>query len=73
MAQDKLLYLLAGIAVAAVACPFGPAAAMLAVFVLAIAKELWDSNRHGKSDALDAMATIGGGFGLLFWYEIFKR
>jgi hypothetical protein len=43
MPTDKLLHLLAGIAIAAVVYPFGILWACLAVFVAAIGKEAYDS------------------------------
>jgi hypothetical protein len=70
---DKVLHFLAGVAIAAVAYPLGLAVSMLAVFVLAILKELRDSMGYGTSDALDAAATICGGFALLLWFDIAAR
>lgn len=70
MPTDKLLHLLAGIAIAAVAHPFGILWAGLAVFVAAIGKEAYDSTGRGYVEVLDAVATLAGGAVLLGWYSV---
>lgn len=65
---DKLLHLLAGIAIAAILYPLGIYVALGAVLVAAVGKELWDARGHGTLEVLDAVATCVGGFGLLVWY-----
>jgi len=73
MPIDKLLHLLAGIAIAAILYPFGVVPAFCAVLFAATAKELWDKTGRGTPELLDAVATIAGGATLLGWYSAFKR
>jgi hypothetical protein len=70
MPTDKLLHLLAGIAIAAVVYPFGILWACLAVLIAAIGKEAWDSTGRGHVELLDAVATLAGGAVLLGWYSV---
>jgi hypothetical protein len=70
MPTDKLLHLLAGIAIAAILYPFGIFPAMLAVCIAAIGKELRDMRGHGTPEVLDALATVAGGAVLIGWFEI---
>lgn len=65
---DKIGHFHAGIAVAALFYPFGLIAAIVATFIAAIGKEIWDSYGHGTPDKYDALATILGGGVLLAWY-----
>jgi hypothetical protein len=68
--SDKLAHFLAGIAVAAVAYPFGLIAAMLATVIVAVGKELWDAQGNGTPEPLDAVATLAGGGALAGWYHL---
>ena len=65
---DKLLHILAGIAIAAAVAPFGAVPAFCAVLVAAIGKELYDRTGRGTPELLDAVATVAGGAALLAWY-----
>ena len=67
MPADKLLHLLAGIAIAAVVYPFGVIPALLAVILAAVGKELWYAQGHGTPDHIDALATVAGGCAMLGW------
>jgi hypothetical protein len=73
MPTDKLLHLLAGIAIAALAYPFGILWACLAVLVAAVGKEIYDSTGRGHVELLDALATVAGGALLLGWYTLILR
>jgi hypothetical protein len=73
MPTDKLLHLLAGSTIAAVAYPFGIFWASLAVFIAAIGKEAWDSTGRGHVELLDALATVAGGALLLGWYLLLNH
>jgi hypothetical protein len=68
MPTDKLLHILAGIAIAAAASPFGAVPAFCAVLFTAISKELYDRAGRGTPELLDAVATVVGGVALLAWY-----
>jgi hypothetical protein len=70
IAQDKLAHVLAGIAVAALAYPFGLIPAMLATVLAAVGKELWDLQGNGTPEGLDAVATLVGGAALIGWYQL---
>lgn len=69
MSTDKLLHLLAGSTIAALAYPFGILWACLAVSVAAIGKEAYDSTGRGNVELLDAVATLAGGGVVLGWYS----
>jgi len=69
---DKLLHILAGIAIAAAVAPFGAVPAFCAVLFAAIGKELYDRTGRGTPELLDAVATIAGGVALLAWYSIIE-
>ena len=69
IARDKLAHFHAGIAVAALAYPFGVLLACFAVVVAAIGKELWDAQGNGTPDPIDAVATLLGGAALVGWYQ----
>ena len=59
---DKQLHLLGGAAVAStVALYAGPAMGLLACFVAAVGKELYDMTGRGTPDVWDAVVTILGG------------
>lgn len=68
--SDKLIHLLAGIAIAAVVYPFGILWAIAAVFLAAVGKEAYDSTGRGHVELLDAVATLAGGAVLLSWYSV---
>jgi hypothetical protein len=70
VAADKLAHFHAGIAVAALAYPFGLAPAVLATVFAAVAKEVWDVENDGVPDVLDALATMAGGAALVAWYQL---
>ena len=72
MPTDKLLHILAGIAIAATVAPFGAVPAFLAVLIAAIGKELYDSTGRGTPELLDAVTTIAGGLSLLAWHSIIE-
>jgi len=69
---DKLLHILAGIAIAAAVAPFGAAPAFCAVLIAAIGKEFYDRAGLGTPELLDAVATVAGGVALLAWYGVVK-
>lgn len=68
--SDKLAHFLAGIAVAALAYPFGVFPALLLTLLIACGKEVWDAQGNGTPEVLDALATLVGG-ALLVTYYIF--
>ena len=68
--MDKLAHFLAGIAVAALAYPFGVVPALLFTLAAAIGKEIWDAKGHGTPEILDAVATLLGGAVLVGWYQL---
>jgi hypothetical protein len=68
--RDKLAHFYAGIAVAALAYPFGASATITAVALAAVGKELWDAQGNGTSEVWDAIATLLGGVALLGWYAL---
>lgn len=70
IAADKLAHFHAGIAVAALAYPFGLLPAVLATVFAAVAKEVWDVENEGVPDVLDALATLAGGAALVGWYHL---
>ena len=70
IARDKMAHFHAGIAVAALAYPFGLPLVALAVVVSAVGKELWDLQGNGTPEAWDAIATILGGVALVGWYHL---
>ena len=70
IASDKLAHFHAGIAVAALAYPFGLIPAMLAVVIAAVGKELWDAQGNGTPEVMDAVATVLGGAVLVGWYQL---
>lgn len=67
--RDKLAHFHAGIAVAALAYPFGLPLTVLAVIVAAVGKELWDLQGNGTPETMDAIATVLGGAALVGWYR----
>lgn len=67
---DKLFHLLAGCAVAGALHPFGVLAAVVALLVVGIGKEVYDHFGHGTVDVYDFMATVWGGAVMLGWIEI---
>jgi hypothetical protein len=67
---DKLAHFLAGIAVAALAYPWGLVPAIVAVIVAAAGKELADMYRHGEPEAWDLVATLAGGVVGLVWWDL---
>lgn len=71
IAPDKLAHFHAGIAVAALAFPFGTMAMLGAVLVAAVGKEVWDAQGNGTPDAWDAIATMLGGATLFGWFQLF--
>jgi hypothetical protein len=70
--SDKLLHILAGIAIASTVAPFGAAPAFCAVLIAAIGKELYDRTGRGTPELLDAVATVAGGVALLAWHSIIE-
>ena len=70
--MDKLAHFLAGIAVAALAYPFGVVPALLLTLAAAIGKEIWDAKGHGTPEILDAVATLFGGAVLVVWYQLWS-
>lgn len=60
MPTDKILHLLAGIAIATLVYPFGILWAIAAVFIAAIGKETYDSTGRGHVELLNAVATVAG-------------
>lgn len=70
IARDKLAHFHAGIAVAALAYPFGLIPAVLATVIAAVGKELWDLQGNGTPEGLDAVATLVGGAALIGWYRV---
>jgi hypothetical protein len=67
---DKKLHLLAGLAIAGAAHPFGLLVAFIVLLVAAIANEVWDYFFGGTVDAYDALATVWAGALMLGWVEI---
>lgn len=67
---DKLFHGLAGAVVAGALHPFGITAALAAVAVVAIGKEVYDHFADGTVDAWDAMATVWGGAVMVGWLEL---
>lgn len=62
MPADKLMHLIAGLAIAGVAFDlFGMVGSLISVAAAAASKEIYDSYRHGKPDLWDAIATLAGG------------
>lgn len=68
--MDKLAHFLAGIAVAALAHPFGVVPALLLTLAAAIGKEILDAKGNGTPEILDAVATLLGGAVLVGWYQL---
>lgn len=71
MQLDKITHTLAGAAIAAALLPFGVIPALLAVFIAAVGKEVWDAQGHGTPDKLDAIATVFGGIAMSAWLQFF--
>jgi hypothetical protein len=67
---DKLLHLLAGCTIAGAVHPFGILAAVIALFIVGIGKEVYDHFEGGTVDVYDAAATVWGGAVMLGWLEI---
>lgn len=67
---DKITHTLAGAAIAAALLPWGVIPALVAVFVAAVGKELWDAQGHGTPDRIDALATVIGGVLMLGWLTL---
>lgn len=59
--QDKINHFVAGQAVALLFLYFWWWASIIAVVLIAVGKEIWDSQGNGSVEALDALATIAGG------------
>ncbi|MEM2002051.1 MAG: hypothetical protein QXT77_05355 [Candidatus Methanomethylicaceae archaeon] len=59
--QDKVNHFIAGQAVALVLLLIGWEISLMAVFLIAISKEAWDSQGNGTVEVWDALATILGG------------
>lgn len=70
IARDKLAHFHAGIAVAALAYPFGLVPAVLSTIIAAVGKELWDAQGNGTPEGRDAVATVLGGALLIGWYSL---
>lgn len=58
--QDKVNHFIVGQAVALVLLLIGWEISLMAVFLIAISKEAWDSQGNGTVELLDAAATIAG-------------
>ena len=71
MQHDKLLHLLVGAVVAALAFPLGPIWAVLTVIFAGIIKEVQDAYGDGTPDIMDTLATVAGGFLMAGWLWMF--
>lgn len=69
---DKQLHLLAGCTIAATTHPFGILAAVIALFIIAIGKEVYDHFAKGTVDIYDAAATVWGGAFMLGWIDVVR-
>ena len=68
IATDKLLHILAGIAIAAFTLPFGVTFSVVAVLLAALFKEVYDKlSGKGTPEVMDAVATILAGYSLILW------
>ena len=59
--QDKINHFIVGQAVALVLLLVGWEISLMAVVLIAVSKEAWDSKGNGSVELLDALATILGG------------
>ena len=59
--HDKVLHFIIGQAVALFLLPIGWEVSLMAVVLIAVSKEVWDSQGKGTVELLDALATILGG------------
>jgi len=60
MQIDEITHALAGAAIAAALLPWGVIPALVAAFVAAVGKELWDAQGHGAPDRIDALVSESG-------------
>ena len=67
---DKQLHLLVGCTVAGAMHPFGLLAAVLALLIVGVGKEVYDHFGNGTVDVYDAIATFAGGAAMLGWLEL---
>lgn len=67
---DKITHTIAGAAIAAALLPWGFIPALVAVFVAAVGKEIWDAQGHGTPDRIDALATVIGGVIMASWLTL---
>ena len=70
LSLDKSAHALAGAAIAASVLPFGLIAAVVAVGVAAVGKEVWDLRGNGTPEHADALATVVGGALMINWLHI---
>ena len=70
LSTDKRLHLLAGFAIAGAAHPLGLLVATVALLGIGLGKEVYDHFFGGTVDLYDALATVGGGAGMLAWIEL---
>ena len=61
IAKDKLLHFVAGVLVYALTAWILGVYALIAVVIVAIGKEVYDSHYGGTVDVYDALATMAGG------------
>ena len=67
--MDKVSHFHAGIALAALAWPFGPWVVGFVVISVASLKEVWDAQGNGTPELLDFFSTVAGGVALAGWYH----
>ena len=66
--QDKINHFIIGQAVALLGLFFGWEVSLMAVVLVAVSKEFWDSQGNGSVELLDAAATITGGIVIVGLY-----
>ena len=72
IAQDKLIHFLGGLALYAMALPFGLPVACAVLLLAAIGKEVYDyCHRDAHTpEIMDAVATLAGGAVYAAWLQI---
>lgn len=70
---DKQLHFFAGMAVCAMAAPFGLDVAFMAALVAAVGKEVYDHFFGGTVDAYDVLATALGAGALIAWLTVLSN
>ena len=74
MPKDKRLHMIGGALIMAAGLYLSgdTLLSMALVTTVALGKEVWDASGHGTPEVMDAIATVAGGWWVLFGVEVYR-